>query len=568
MAKQKSYALVKWHGCEQGESLLLVQLITASIFDENPKYTLREIQEALLEAQAWHLLPSRSRCDEEENQDPLNLLPLLVPSNNDAALDMIVTIARQGNAKETVIAMQESVERLQSTVRDGEESGRGSKIVTQLIRLVTVCGIWKLSQMVLTAVPRLRLRKKGPSDTLRPVLTHLGAAVVSLAPLTNMDGGRSLISAVSSMIQVMLPWLYTNVHDDDPDNKIATACLHFNRFDGLLSDLLYVTLGDCANYIHSSLAQRRFEAYNPRLVLRSAVLPDSERGKEVMRETLIIAKELGITSQVLASDPHSFGKLVLLAHEQPIALPTNPNFLQQLVPILTSSIQQNIAVDESLALLLGFLSVTHHQLSQEIVDPLAMLLTPIASTHSHPPTRHVAFRLLGVVLSRAPPPVHLAHLSSLLSDCPFPQMRVAAVGLVKEAFLTADTFGSNSTLFKSATIIRTLGPVLFTPDPQDLFMSPSKSSLHKFLESSEPARLTECLAFYYVLLKRDTTNSSGIRDRDVLRTVENGLLAPLRRALAVWLAESPSMEDHHALMPLASLETSLERVDAAVMSLP
>lgn len=221
-----------------------------------------------------------------------------------------------------------------------------------------------------------------------------------------------------------------------------------------------------------------------------------------------LARTLGATPEVLIASPVSVGKLILLAHEEPTNMPTGTVYFQNFIPVITSSLQQNIAMDESLALLLVFMSASSHQLPQEIVDPVATLLTPLASTHQDAPTRHVAFRTLAATLSRAPPPVHLAHLSSLLSDCPFPQMRVAAVGLVKEAFLTAMTStGHEHSLFKSSSLIRALGPTLFRPDPPDLFRSPTAQSLKKFLESSEPARLTECLAFYYVLLKRDATNS-------------------------------------------------------------
>lgn len=224
-----------------------------------------------------------------------------------------------------------------------------------------------------------------------------------------------------------------------------------------------------------------------------------------------LARTLGVTPSILSAYPLSLGKLILLAHDDPPTFPMSSNYLQELIPILTLSLEQNIAVDESLALLQAFLFTSSHQLPPEIVDPLATLLTPLASTHRHPPTRHIAFRTLGVLLSRAPPHVHLAHLSSLLTDCPFPQMRVAAVGLVKETFLNAITSTINEqSLFKSTTLLRALGPTLFRPDPPDLFASPTRESFRKFLESSEPARLTECLAFYYVLLKRDTANS--VRD--------------------------------------------------------
>ena len=274
----------------------------------------------------------------------------------------------------------------------------------------------------------------------------------------------------------------------------------------------------------------------------------------------VLAKTLRVTPKALTSCPLLLGKLIILAHDQPTILSMSSDDLLGLVPIIKTSLHQNIAMDESLALLQTFLSASSHQLPSEIVDPLATLIIPLASTHTHPPTRHIAFRILGTLLSRAPPPVHLAHLLSLLTDCPFPQMRVAAVGLVKETFLTAiASTGNVPSLFKSAALINTLGPTLFRPDPPDLLASLTGQSFRKFLTSSEPARLTECLAFYYVLIKRDTANfvrnifrysrtsfdtgnQTGIRDRDMLRLVEISLLAPLRNALTMWLDDSSCAE--------------------------
>jgi hypothetical protein len=70
----------------------------------------------------------------------------------------------------------------------------------------------------------------------------------------------------------------------------------------------------------------------------------------------------------------------------------------------------------------------------------------------------------------------------------------------------------------------------------------------------------------------------------MIRTVENALLAPLRKALTVWMEDTSHLEgertglellkvmtdgisDPHALMPIASLDTSLERVDNAIAAI-
>lgn len=177
----------------------------------------------------------------------------------------------------------------------------------------------------------------------------------------------------------------------------------------------------------------------------------------------------------------SLGKWIILAYQDPA-----PRHLDSWMPVLTSSLTQNVAVDESLALLLTALNTSDGLLQEDIVDGLAAILAPFASRHPNPTFRHIAFRVLARVLARSPPPVHLAHLTSLLSS-PYPQMRVAAVGLAKDAFLMSEPL-------RTPVFLRAVGPAVFR-GPDDLS------------EPCEPARLTACLALYYVLLMRDATNS-------------------------------------------------------------
>lgn len=46
------------------------------------------------------------------SQDPLNMLPILILVNHQAAVDIIGIIGQSGSAKEVVIAVQEAAERL------------------------------------------------------------------------------------------------------------------------------------------------------------------------------------------------------------------------------------------------------------------------------------------------------------------------------------------------------------------------------------------------------------------------------------------------------------------------
>jgi hypothetical protein len=69
-------------------------------------------------------------------QDPLNLLPLLVPSIEDSTQELIQVIAREDNAKESIIYVQEALERLDRTVRDG---GQSNQMIIMRLRLSAIC---------------------------------------------------------------------------------------------------------------------------------------------------------------------------------------------------------------------------------------------------------------------------------------------------------------------------------------------------------------------------------------------------------------------------------------------
>ena len=97
-------------------------------------------------------------------------------------------------------------------------------------------------------------------------------------------------------------------------------------------------------------------------------------------------------------------------------------------------------------------------------------------------------------------------------------MRAAAVGLVKESVLAAlgapaatepgAPAGSADVgvdVFASPALLSALGAHVFRAHPPDLFVAESTTA-DAFMRSAEPARLAECFALYYVLLRRDVQN--------------------------------------------------------------
>jgi len=207
----------------------------------------------------------------------------------------------------------------------------------------------------------------------------------------------------------------------------------------------------------------------------------------------------------------STASLLLLAYLPLEDFAANLSNITPFLPILVASMQTNHILDESIAFLLKFLHCSPNgDLSPEVVVPLLTVLPSLASGHPDGQTRHQVFRVLSLVLSRTPSPLRLETLASLTAESEFPQMRVAAVGLVKEALIQALSQGNSaqSNVFASPAFLRVFGPILFRSDPPDLFTAPL--SIEDFEESHESKRLVECLSLLYVLLQRDEKNSVSL----------------------------------------------------------
>ena len=213
---------------------------------------------------------------------------------------------------------------------------------------------------------------------------------------------------------------------------------------------------------------------------------------------------LGISPISILSAP-STNSMIILAHSTVDPFEAN-HLLSSLLPIILGSIQTNSALDEALAILLESLhprATSRSQLSPDIIIPLCTVLPSLCNSHPSPLVRHQVFRILSLLLSSSSPPLRMQLLMDLLTDPNLPQMRVASVGLVKEAFLEAIS-STQSNIFTSPMFLQAFGPTLFRPSPPDLFSS--SISLDEFKDSSEPSRPIECLALYYVVLQRDESN--------------------------------------------------------------
>jgi hypothetical protein len=200
--------------------------------------------------------------------------------------------------------------------------------------------------------------------------------------------------------------------------------------------------------------------------------------------------------------------------------------LASLFPVVMTSLQNDVALDATLAILLRVLcmasSPPQAELSPDIIIPLTTVLPLLCSAHPDASTRHITFRILGHVLQLTPSVLRLQILRDLVSpsEDASPYMRTAAIGLVKEAVLEAVSHPKTENVFASPFLLQSIGPHVFRLDPPALLDSIGVDELK---DSPEPARLVGCLNLYYILLLRDVDNrvcaflfyvtSSGFRSR-------------------------------------------------------
>ena len=169
------------------------------------------------------------------------------------------------------------------------------------------------------------------------------------------------------------------------------------------------------------------------------------------------------------------GPLVVLAYHQ-TGFPASDNDLALILPTLISSIQNDSALDECLSILLKFLHrirvssvAPPHTFSPEIVTLLCTILPTIASAHPDPLVRHQTFGIISSVLTLTQSDLRIQLLADPTGDSQYPQMRVASVGLVKEAIIELLS-STKPNLFASPLFLRVFVPILFMPSPQDLFV--------------------------------------------------------------------------------------------------
>ncbi|KAH9962263.1 hypothetical protein BC827DRAFT_1341469 [Russula dissimulans] len=527
-------------------ALTTTTLITRAISDVTPRHNLADV---LLSIQSDGL---------QDDLDALSLLPLLLPCPRDGTDGLLALIGHHCSAKEVVIAVQEVIESLKT--ESGEESDDESesesvRLVVQLLRLLS---------LLTKTFPRLVLRKS-LSQTLAP-LAELEQLLSPAAKHATVAEVRSLVRSAVILVQELGVWAREKAGDDLSELAASHAVL-----ESLLND----TLGACADRVQSAIAQRVFGARFPRFGYRPTIPQDWKDGDDAVRLALDASNSLGCGLSTLQLKP-SLASLVLIAHAPASEHLTIP-VLESLFPIILTCLQSNVGLDSTLAVLLKVLCIApppQEELSSDLIIPLTTVLPPLCSVHPDASTRHIAFRILGHVLHLTPSVLRLQILCELISPSEdgSPHMRVAAIGLVKEAVLEALSDLKAESVFASPFLLQNIGLLLLRLDPPDLLVS--ISGVDELKDSPEPARLVECLNLYYILLSRDVENTTGIRDPGIIQSIEVSLLGPIRSALGKWKS-APSVPVCRLLplfylteaLPLAALQISMERVDDALEAL-
>ncbi|KAI0360562.1 hypothetical protein OH77DRAFT_1556453 [Trametes cingulata] len=533
---------------DEDVGIALTSLITTAVHDEEPKHNLANIVEAVKESgQAAEL-------------EPLTIIPIIVGSADSSADDLLDLMTKECSAKEVVMAVEEVVENLDRQLRcaDENEDGRVAQHITaskQIARLIRAYAASN-SYLVLTAIPRLPRWKKSPKDTVESRLKELDSVISHVSGDASPEEGRSIIVETSQLVLALSQGADAETKD-------------------LLCRLLESAIAAFPNHIQAGLARQAFASHFRRLVVPQAESSSSAGQRE---DAITVAwsalRALGVTPSSCSRRP-SLATLILLAHDASYTFSTSG--LADFFPVILPSLQANVALDEVLSVLIHSLAplrtaTPKSALDTDLIVPLIHLLPHIASNHPDADVRHFTFRIVSLVLGLSPPPVRFGLLKDLLSDEDTPrQMRIAAVGLLKEAVLEGLS-GGDQNIFASRHLLSTFGPIVLRPDPPDVFET---TTLEEFLDGPEPLRLVESLGFYYVLLQRDQRNqarclssATGVRDADSLANVRRSLLKPLETGLhrlgQGTTAGVGNQADHGYSLQLQILEMWLDRVYKAV----
>ncbi|ORY74736.1 hypothetical protein BCR35DRAFT_306523 [Leucosporidium creatinivorum] len=548
--------------------------------------------------------------------DPFPYVALLFPllGAPDSGLSTLARtavdlFAGHSSGKEVVMSLGERISRLVPAAEEsefgdeGEESEEpeapwnGQQASRELAQLISI-----YSQVL----PRIKTVR--PANFLSSAVEQILGAIASLVEsgafaAAGEDGDEGQILAAG-----ILEALTSFIDSFEDDTWLQPA-----RETGLplLKTLLLSTVARLHSHLSVSLAQTYFVAAYPRYRIPgrdASVHPSLTRSWDAALDT---SKRLAFSPPALfavatskpspSTDPiSSLGAFILLTHVLASSSNLRPSILGDNSSVLFSKTLrllmsafgagepgETIKVSEDEALFWAWWCVQGavregEELDESVLFSLVELLSTFSSLSPNPSSRFLAFRLLTTVVLRGTEKeeVQLMILQDLIEDCPFEQMRVASIGLLREVVagkfqLKEQNSLSSATgndagrptpsLFLSPLLLDELFNALLRFDPVDLLAPPPSSTAEPvtaavFLETHAKSTM-EKLSLIYFLFARDQDDLTTIHA--TLSTTEQLFLSPLRVALRSWLIEAEQRSELGQVLELEILKGAVERVDEA-----
>jgi hypothetical protein len=104
-----------------------------------------------------------------------------------------------------------------------------------------VLHLYSISHDLQSAIPRLKLRKKSPADTVRPLIEDLGPTLQIASSHLDKTHGQEIMQKICDLISSVINWTNSqdqltldNSHKADPTGSEVTVCIHFTPWDAAL----------------------------------------------------------------------------------------------------------------------------------------------------------------------------------------------------------------------------------------------------------------------------------------------------------------------------------------------
>ncbi|KAG8808407.1 1-pyrroline-5-carboxylate dehydrogenase, partial [Serendipita sp. 399] len=249
---------------------LQTQLASADRLDEDP--VLNIITRGLSDQEAdWTLddINAVISSSEDVELNALDLCPLLwqyIPEN-DGAIRLLNTITLKASSKECIIALQETQDTLSTKLSEWAQRDQEDDAGHQLVESLSL-----LLQLYENVIPRLMLRKKGPTETLSQLIRGINVVVQVGSTAADKKLGRRLLECLSKFITATARWVRSSPSTSDDEKS---------NCNDLLATLLFSGVGTCGSYIQAHNAERYLESHFSRRYLHSNVDNEAFQGQAI-----------------------------------------------------------------------------------------------------------------------------------------------------------------------------------------------------------------------------------------------------------------------------------------------